>query len=794
MALWFVLGVALLLPLSPAACDHIPDGLVQMACHDRYFMMAVNFSFGEEEPRFNAVDGMGVYPITKQYAARCGYSVLTVPGQVELRASYFSCHTDNKDQVFTFSFNLTVTHEGREVAYALNKTCSPSLPWSPREVTCEINYIEVSVSVGDTCPAMTQSADWNALSTARSSTPSDWQVMFYTAKVQLPPMNLSEACKQGYVFELTNGRLVFRTPYGQPDSFSTEVNGVPVEVVHATLFSRHSWVVFMVELVAACSMSEGSHDGGHVIWETPEALYPSLNSTQIKVGFGSELMELQIAEERGLAVSQHNATIQLHIPYNVEGGYRKIFVNSDLYEYYIFNLYFEQISVDENHLETRLRYRRVLHTPLLPHPLFINDRTVHGDWMFSVYLGDVPEDVELAALQLNGHEMTLSQSNASTITKVGYTNKTSGFILNVSFDDPIVLHQYSSADAVFQYKLDINYTLMVLPENEPFYYLTSVAALFSDVSPPTFHAICFESGISFKLNYQPFHYLWEISIGSDLLTPELAAHRGYIMSNDSKTLLLNVSLFTPGYTYKDITLNGFLGTFEILMRERKTLEVQGSTIKTCPFSPMEFIVCSTDGWMTVVADMSLTIPQGGIPALTNLIDTECGPKEADNTRALFSFPINACGSSIKLGKDNVTYQNEIFSKYPDVNKAAVTDRVLVQCMYPLAGLHRLFSVYRFESETAGVGSIIHKTQPTADLQSNTKPATAQEAQPAVTRVFKAPRATRRPLKALPARKALGEPVAFPPGHNPTAYYIRVSGLRPSWKELKDSPETWISRN
>lgn len=35
--------------------------------------------------------------------------------------------------------------------------------------------------------------------------------------------NFSEADAQGYMFELTESRLVFRTPYGQPDSFRTEV-------------------------------------------------------------------------------------------------------------------------------------------------------------------------------------------------------------------------------------------------------------------------------------------------------------------------------------------------------------------------------------------------------------------------------------------------------------------------------------------------------------------------------------------------------------------------------------------
>ncbi len=62
--------------------------------------------------------------------------------------------------------------------------------------------------------------------------------------------------------------------------------------------------------------------------------------------------------------------------------------------------------------------------------------------------------------------------------------------------------------------------------------------------------MCSESGISFKLDHRPSDYLWEISIGSDLLTSELAAQHGYIMSNDSRSLLLDVPLFSQGYEYK----------------------------------------------------------------------------------------------------------------------------------------------------------------------------------------------------------------------------------------------------
>lgn len=57
-----------------------------------------------------------------------------------------------------------------------------------------------------------------------TSAVSDWQVVFQRAGEQSMPMNVSEARKQGYWFDLMDERLVFRTPYGQPDSFSTEVN------------------------------------------------------------------------------------------------------------------------------------------------------------------------------------------------------------------------------------------------------------------------------------------------------------------------------------------------------------------------------------------------------------------------------------------------------------------------------------------------------------------------------------------------------------------------------------------
>ncbi|XP_007551337.1 uncharacterized protein LOC103137517 isoform X1 [Poecilia formosa] len=746
MAFKLMFSLALLLSLwATAGCDFFVEGVLQLECRDRYFMIAVDLAATGDVPRFEAVDGTGTYAITEDYAAKCGYSIsiLSLLGLVELRASYFSCHTE-KGAGFSFRFNLITTYEGVDAYYALNKTCSSPLPWSPREVTCEVNYMEVSVRSELPCQSGS-SDDSSTLGPLYSPSTEVWQVTFQNPYQQLPPMNLSQARQEGYIFDHVHDRIVFRTPYGQPESYHTEVTGVPVEVVHATVFSRQSWVVVMVDLIAACSMDEGSYDSGYMIWGTPEALYPSLGTTQISFGLNGNLVEQAAVVQKGFIMERYNSTVQIGIPYDAEGGYRKSFVSDCLSEFYIFNLYLKQTSVDERHEETVLWFHRTLVTPLLSSPLFTEDQTDVDNGTFSIHLGKVPRDVELTSVQLNGQEFAVpfSDSIAYTLTEVRHSNKSHSYTLKVPLHDPIVIQEFSKENAAMLHKLDINYTLIVKPGDEPYYHTFSVTARMA-VSPPSFDVVCTESGIDFKLAYRSFDYLWDFTIGSDRLTPVLAANHGYTMSNDSQSLLLSVPLFTHGYKYKDIGLNGFLGTFSILVRDRETADILTSTTKTCLFNATEFIMCSTNGWMTVVVDLSAVLPSGEMPTRFHLLNNFCVPKAVDGTRVLFSFPLHSCGSTVKLAKENVTYQNKI---YLDTSENAV-EGMTVQCTYPLVGLHRLFSIHKFESDKEGVGRIIPFVETTKATMTPAKMTTI------------APQRTRSPSLHLP------------PSY-PTARYIKV---------------------
>ncbi|XP_061566193.1 uncharacterized protein LOC133420514 [Cololabis saira] len=461
---------------SVARCGDLLEGVLQMECHDRYFMIAVDLAVTGEDPHFEAVDRTGVYALTAPYAAACGYtlSVLTFLGLVELRASYFSCHTEKEDDGYTFSFNLITTLNGEDTRFGLNRTCFPQLPWSPREVSCEVNYMEVSVQGEVGCFA--GMSDWNLLRPMSSSS-SDWQVIFQKPDEQVLPMNLSKAYEQGYIFDMKHERIVFRTPYGQPDSYSTEVNGVPVEVVHASVFSRQSWVVLMVDLVAACSTYEASHDGGYMTWETPEALYPSLGGSQISVGLNGDIVEQAATEQRGFIMKKHNTTIHIGIPYNAEGGYKKSFVKGAIFEFYIFHFYFKQVLIDEDYKETVIRCHRIVVTPLLPCELVIEDKTILEEGIFTIYLGHIPVDVALTSVQLNGNDFSVPFSNESIVlTEAAEPNNTHSYTLKVPFDDPVVVQEFSREHAAMLHKLDINYTLTV-PGSESYYHTASSVAL-----------------------------------------------------------------------------------------------------------------------------------------------------------------------------------------------------------------------------------------------------------------------------------------------------------------------------
>ncbi|XP_062372155.1 uncharacterized protein LOC134059708 [Sardina pilchardus] len=722
MYLGLSLALSLFILSVEVRAEEAPKGIIELDCRERYLAVQVHLHNAASEPNFEAIDTMGIHSITKEYGPGCGYTyeLFSEIGIAELKASYFSCHTENQgDEEFTFNFNVIMTERhGEEATYTVSKTCTLPLPWSPREVNCEMDYMEVNVdsavphlSTGGT--VMHQQWD-DSISSAYTLASSDWQLTFLKEGQRSAVLSLDEAREQGYRLHFTPGRVLLRMPYGKLLSHDSMINGVPVEVVHAVLFSRQRWSVVMFDLVAACSKDVGFFDGTSLHWQVPTVVFPVSNHTgfetkDLRIGVSGKLLDPLVTADRGYSLSTEEGMVDIGIPFGAEGGYRQSFVLHNTYwEFYLIYLYYEGLFMDSFHTENRHRHTKLLITPLLPHFPFTINQTIIEDRAFTLYVGNFLSDVALETVTLNGHEFNLVEATQRgyTIVEVPHANGTHAYIIRVPFEDPLVPKTYFT-EGVLQYLLYVNFTLNIMLQEDYFFHLASLKARIPDVYPPTFSGLCQAHGIAFRLAHEEFNHMWDITIGDHLLTEQYAVRQGYLMTNDSQGILLDVPLFTPRYLYEDINLHQFFGTFEILSRDAKTQEVQGHSVKRCPFQTTELIVCSTRGVMTVATSVVKSIPKAD-PERTTLLDTTCKPKETDETRVLFEFDLATCGTQMKVKNDLMIFENIImFEQEPIPSERPVITRdasfkLAVRCSYPVDAVNT--DVY-FTSSVPGWGSV-----------------------------------------------------------------------------------------
>ncbi|KAJ8254795.1 hypothetical protein GJAV_G00197430 [Gymnothorax javanicus] len=732
MPLGFYLVVPLLhLLLVNVHCKNVPEGIL-VECRDRYLWISIEKPLADRVVHLEAFDDTGVYPITEKYATKCGYTRTydEESGSAIIRASYLSCHTNNPtDDVFVFNFNFIASDHGGLVTLPLSKTCTLPLPWSPREVICEHKYMEVTVRN----PPCTSSTGTTKTKSAEEPEMHAYQVRFMKDGQEVATMSIHEARSLGYMIEVAAGKIVLRTAYAQPYSEIKMIDAIPVEVLQATVIFDQGWLMVAVDLTGACTSNLGSFHGDRLRWETPMVMSPLMLdqsgfvSWHIRVGVDGVLLDESLIKQWGYVVAIGGDRVSIDIPYSAKGGRRWSFVQQNTYhEYYSVNLYYEHVFLDGSGHHTRLRQVKRLASPLLPRIPFTIDQTIIEEYRFTVYLGNFPFDVELLAVVLNDRYFTVAEANLRgyTITQVHHQNGTHAYVLHVPFEDPVVTRMYFT-EGILQYSLNINYTLNIIPQ-DPYYHAATVIAEINNVFPTDFNGVCTEAGIIFKMNHQKLSHLWETSIGHYPLTAELAAQCGYILHNDSQSLTLEVPVFTIGYIYEDITLVQFFGTFEILSRDARTLEIQKSSAKRCLFRTDELIVCSPDGEMTVVARLTDAVP-GANPSRATLLDSTCTPKDMDETRVLFAFKLNTCGTLVKVDDSYLVYENEIVVKIevlPEGAPVITRDaeyRLTVQCYYPVVDINRLFVDGEFKSEAPGFGSIKQTSYPEKQVPKATVP-------------------------------------------------------------------------
>ncbi|XP_061757422.1 uncharacterized protein LOC133553344 isoform X2 [Nerophis ophidion] len=676
--------------------------------------------------QFEAVDHNGVHAISAQVASRCGYTISTfkADGYTTFRASYYSCFTRvHDDQSFTFQINVMLSDGGSDwIVRPVSALCS-GLRWIHREIVCEEAYMEVNVQRDGSCEAQLGQTrqEWQAaLSQAQKTVSSASQLMFLQGDGQLTSMSIMEAASRGYSLTLTAKRAVLRSPYKTAEAQLVTVDGVPMEVVRVSLFYKQQLMVMIIDMSMACILNSGTFDGSQLVWDIPRVLRPLLEEEVAfkhldhSLGVEGVMLDEPSAAARGFSLAQQEHLVQILVPFGAEGGYRKSLVVDNMYkEKFMISLLYEHLfSVtyqDGSSVDTKHRIHRVLDTPLLCRPPFSLDQTATDEQVFIIYLGNIPRDVILEEVYINGKKLLETNKQETVITPVVHLNGSRAYKLQTPFSEAVVQRMYVG-EGVVQYSIDVNFTLTIMPRKDSYYHHTFVTAQVFSAFPPEITAQCSDRGILFSVVTPPQdESLWEVGVDNEPLTSQLAAQRGYKLLRDTHKTILLVPVFSIGYTYEDINLSNFNGTFKLVLRNARTLEVQTSTAKHCLFKTKDMIVCSADGTMTVVTTPRSTWPTVQ-PERTSLLDRSCRPKQIDISRVLFEFKLDSCGTRTTVGDSFVVYENEIlhdrqlFADGPAFISRDSQFKLTVRCFYPLSGIDRLSADRVFKSKTPGFGS------------------------------------------------------------------------------------------
>ncbi|MGH0130956.1 UNVERIFIED_CONTAM: hypothetical protein FKN15_067341 [Acipenser sinensis] len=465
-----------------------------------------------------------------------------------------------------------------------------------------------------------------------------------------------------------------------------EVAGIQVEAIRATVFYKQRWMLLLVDTSAACTKTDATFDGTRLIWEMPRILTPlvlhvaQFQDKQITMGVEGILLNAPTLQTRGYNLSVNNTIVKISIPYGAEGGYRKSrVINNQYNQLYAIDLFLEHQWADDLWEVTQHRSFKPVKTPLIPETPYVINNTVPSEKGFTVTLGNFKPDVELKKLTINGVPLTLpeAQNRGVEIIKVQHPNGTNDFVLKVPFNNPLVSVEYIGG-LIRRYTLNINYTLNIVPQNDPYFHPATIVCDVKDVSLPDVKSFCTETSIVFEVTPGNMDSNWELFIGNRRLP--------YTITEPKITIEL--PLFSIGYIYEDISLRGLTVRVELNMRNIKNLQVEKQFVQRCPIPTRELLVCMPNGVITVVAVTMEPIPVVE-PSKTTLLDRTCKPKEFDSTRALFTFSVNTCGTTSKIMNNYLVYENEVMytrALFPPSAPVITRDseyRLTIRCRYPL---------------------------------------------------------------------------------------------------------------
>nr|XP_014346142.1 PREDICTED: uncharacterized protein LOC102359505 isoform X2 [Latimeria chalumnae]XP_014346143.1 PREDICTED: uncharacterized protein LOC102359505 isoform X2 [Latimeria chalumnae] len=710
--------------------EAFPPGTLWSECRDRHFYMWLDKTFiANQQWDVEIEDGPGHFlHVTKIIASQCGYTIGSdLVGNVELRVSYLGCLIENLyDEKFTLSMQLRVSDAtGRELTYPHLMTCSLGNPWSPREIVCEENYMEVSVR--RSVPPMAADSpieDWESVIPAAQGALSQlWQVVFLYPDSRVKTITAAEAHKQGYGVNTTSNRVVFRAPFNASESQVTEIQGHLVEVLRATVFYKQRWMILLVDTSVACSRSPPTFTKTTLSWTVPRIYTPLVLDVGkfvdkfIGMGVSGQVISNYTLDQRNYRLRANSTIIEIAIPIGAEGGLTKSDVIANQYgTTYSIHLLLDHHWVDDLWERTRhCTYKRIV-APMQPQiPVVIND-TIPETRVFNITLGHFLLDVELISITIANQPLTPDEARDKgfQLYDVPNPNGTKAFVLQVPFDHELVDEQYLE-NTTRRFTLHVNFTMIVKPDNKVFTHPATIICDLVDVVFPTSMQECGEKSIRLLVTHGNADYYWVPYVRDFLLTQTRAEELGYSMKDNGTLFLLEVPLFAVGLIYEEINIRGLMARLDVHLKDKRTMRTVVTFSAVCYFPTGDLLVCFQNGTMVATVLRTSTVPEID-PRRTTLRNRACKPTQADETKAIFSFSVTSCGTTGRIDRGYLIYENEISFQRAMIPFAApvITRdpeyRLTLQCRYPVNGTQWLgagFVGSFVPSTSRGVGWILN---------------------------------------------------------------------------------------
>ncbi|XP_072263605.1 uncharacterized protein [Pyxicephalus adspersus] len=621
--------------------------------------------------RFSAIDQHGnAVLITDSFATQCGYKISQDSwGNMTFRISLYSCYVQIKnDTYFTVPVKIEISSRPDMVgAVSYLKTTSCPYSWSPREMVCETNYMEVSVrrKIPEIAEKVLQNEpeDWaSAFSSAVSGLLSIWQIVFHKSSTQKTTMLIDAAQNLGYGVNTTESRTLMRSSYNATETVPQMIGGVLFSTLRATLFYKQRWFIYLVDNAVACPVDDVVFSPGLITWTIPKNIPPLLIGAKIfqrsSYQFGLDLLNIKDDEilARKYDITDGVEALTVRIPIGADGGfYKSHVVNREHGVVYNIKPFIENVWIDDAWGVTKYTIIKDILTPFEPRPPVITNDTIPQTLIFNVTIGTFLEDVELINITTGGDTRTVSQaqSHGFEVSPIKYTNGSVGFVLKVPFTDPQVSRK--TFPGGFLFTLNVTFGFNIIPYNETF---TTSTTIESFLEPPNI-VPCARSGSMLTTTIGNLHPSWNVYINNILAT----TNNQLILDSNRSSITIQVS------SQSELVMSEAVGTSLMTAIPMSITDGTGARIYSMVLNcEVEKLVdCSPEGNIKVTVRLLIDIP-GMDLSMLRLRDPSCGPTTSDGNIAYFVFPASSCRTTRTFEDNLMIYYNEITYYSTEIGK------------------------------------------------------------------------------------------------------------------------------